>query len=125
MQMGGGRMEIGYCFIGDGANFRYTFADRGDALVGPYYVSPDKRGMGLAAKLVSTCLRIDPPKTGKAWGFISDDNVSSKKTYEKVGSRYICDFCFKGKLRCLYKCPDGVKGDMGLWYHNTKEVLHG
>ena len=120
MQMGGGT-EIGYCFIGDGANFRYTFADRGDALVGPYYVSPDKRGMGLAAKLVSTCLRIDPPKTGKAWEFIQHNNAASIKTAEKVGFSYYSECRYSKRTRVLSPVYNETGDEMLFCYTESEK----
>lgn len=110
----GGGIEVGYCFIGDGANIRYPFAKRGDAVVGPYYIEEKKRGQGLGIMLVSVCLQLSPPKSGKAWDFIQHDNAASIKTSEAVGFCYYSDCKYSKYLRILDTCRT-EKGDEMLF----------
>ena len=109
-----GGTEIGYCFIGDGSNFRYTFARRGDAIVGPYYLIPEMRGHGLASMLICSGLDDYAPRTGTAWDFIQHNNTASIKTSEIVGFAYYSDCKYSGLLRVLNVCEYSM-GDQQLF----------
>ena len=91
--------------------------------MGPYYVVPEKRGEGLAAKLVDICLKTDPPKTGKAWEFIQHNNIASIKTAEKVGFEYNSECRYSKYLRILSSVGDMV-GDEKLFCYRegTKDA---
>lgn len=115
-----GAAEIGYCFAGDGASFRYTFARRGDVLIGPYFILPEKRGQGLAAMLVTVCLKAELSENGKAWEFIQHNNIASIRTAEKVGFEYYSECRYSRYLRILSSVNDAAGHEKLFCYGKEK-----
>lgn len=75
---------VGYCVISCGGG-RYSFADKSDIVVGPYFIEPKSRGKGYSELLVSSI--IDSPEYANrtAFDWIKKDNIPSLKCSKKLG----------------------------------------
>ncbi len=102
---------IGYCFVFDGTNPRYKFADKNDIIVGPYYIKENYRGNNLSSFLLDIVLKKSGLKYENAYDYIHVNNIASKKTSEKVGfipyksiaiSKYLRRILFVENEKCDY-----------------------
>lgn len=76
---------VAYCTIQSGKSPRFDYTTENDIVVGPYVVMPEYQGAGLAAKLIKRILLYKAGQYEYAYAYITDSNIASIKTCEKLG----------------------------------------
>ena len=76
---------LAYCTIQSGKSNRFDYTTKEDIVVGPYVVMPEYQGSGLAAKLIKRILIYKANTYRYAYAYITDGNIASIKTCEKLG----------------------------------------
>lgn len=79
---------IGYCVVAQGGGFRFKFTEKRDIIVGPYFISPSKRGQGKSIHLLNAVLKELNFDYLKAYDYIHESNVASRRTTENVGFEF-------------------------------------
>ena len=79
---------LAYCTIQSGKSSRFDYTTENDIVVRPYVVMPDFQGDGLAAKLIKRILVYKAGQYRYAYAYITDTNIASIKTCERLGFRF-------------------------------------
>ncbi len=81
---------IGYCFLKHNWLGKYTFLNKGDWIINPYYVYKDYRGRGYAQKMIEYMLKDQSTnKTNDIYAIVKVDNIVSILVLEKNGFKKI------------------------------------
>jgi len=76
---------VGYCMVARGGSYRLEFTSKEDVVLGPAYIAEEKRGQGLNSVLCENILNKFNLNYRYAYSYIRKNNLSSIKSFEKVG----------------------------------------
>ena len=76
---------VAYCFLKRNYLKKYSFMDKNDLIVNPYYVSEEYRGNHFGEIILRASLDNLPANTKNVWAIVLDDNIPSIKTLERIG----------------------------------------
>ncbi len=107
---------VGSCLVSSGGG-RYSFADKKDIVIGPYFVCPEHRGHGYASVMVDAVLNHLGIKFEHAWDWIRKNNYPSIKTTENNGFERVYEADVVGFTRKIVLTDDGQGG----WYIYKKK----
>ncbi len=107
---------VGSCVVSRGGG-RYSFAEKKDIVIGPYFVCPEHRGHGYASVMVDDVLNHLGIEYEYAWDWIRKDNYASIKTTERNGFEQVYEADVVGFTRKIVLTDKGQGG----WYIYKKK----
>ena len=111
---------IGYCAITSGRNPRYWFAERGDIIIGPYFICESCRGKGYSTLMVDMVINKIQTSWNNAYLYILNTNLASIGVVKHLEGTLL--FHVRNTFfRKLIKCENGEYGVYKILKKNFKK----
>lgn len=97
----------GYCVVTSGGR-RLKCSTKNDAVIGPYYISPESRGQGLSKKMIAMVLGICKEQFESVYAWVEKSNTPSIRCLEACGFMPVGKLDVAGLFRSLIINPNGA-----------------
>lgn len=103
---------VGYCMVTRGGSYRLKFTDGKDIVLGPAFIAESNRGQGLNGIMCGNILNEFNLNYQYAYTYIRKTNMSSIKSFEKVGFVSLSSARMSKFLKIIQLCSNRVKATL-------------
>ena len=103
---------VGYCMVARGGSYRLKFTDGKDIVLGPAFIAESNRGQGLNGIMCGNILNEFNLNYQYAYTYIRKTNMSSIKSFEKVGFVSLSSARMSKFLKIIQLCSNRVKATL-------------